>query len=212
MIRTLAAEIRIGVGTDARGEPNAPAVIHHRIMGDALAVPNHLIAPIGRGLEDRIVRRCRDVRVVEWNLDIGRFMRHGIQHRKAIGAEFRRPIELAISVDRRIAAVGCDFVMHVELRLRPIPLRDDYIALNTLGAFRRVERQLACSNPVCPIGIFLQCSRGAEAGNTGDHGSACLAGLNAPRPRVFGALEIAKFGKQRSRRLIAKLVTGVAAR
>src|SRR5262249_61656952 len=59
MVRALAAEVRIGELADARGEPDPAGLIHHRIVHAGLAVPDHLVAPIGRWAAWIVLRRWR---------------------------------------------------------------------------------------------------------------------------------------------------------
>jgi hypothetical protein len=46
--RSLFAEIRVCRRTNPRGEPDPTLLVHHRVVGGALAVPDGLGTPIGR--------------------------------------------------------------------------------------------------------------------------------------------------------------------
>ena len=62
MVRALLAEVRIGRRADARGEPDLALLVVHRIVRRGLAVPDHLLAPVGRRRQ-RIVLRRRRLRI-----------------------------------------------------------------------------------------------------------------------------------------------------
>ena len=66
----------------------------------------------------------------------------GIEHRRVVGAQFERAVDRSVRVDPRVAPVGRDHVVQVGLRIGPVPLRDDDVALDALRPLRR-RRQLA---------------------------------------------------------------------
>ena len=69
-------------------------------------------------------------------------LRDRIEHRHVVGAQLERAVEQAVGVERRIAAIGRDHVVQVRLRIGPVPLRDDDVALEALRPRRR-RRHLA---------------------------------------------------------------------
>ena len=119
----------------ARREPHAAILVQHGVMDAGLAVPDDLIAPIGRrhdGLGERVPRPC-----VFCALHRRRRYRPGhvfnrVQDGNRIGAEFRRAIKQAVGIDRRVAPVGRNQIMQILLWRVPVAHRDHDIALDTL--------------------------------------------------------------------------------
>ena len=64
---------------------------------------------------------------------------HRIEHRQIVAALFGRSVDQAVGVDVRIALIGGDFVVQIGLRVGPVPLRDDDVALDALRARRRFD-------------------------------------------------------------------------
>src|SRR5262249_5707392 len=96
----------------AGGYRDYVGVIHHRIVHAGLAVPDHLVAPIGRWAVWIILRR--------WRLGIAHRHFYGsrgvglrIEHGEEVCALLGRAVELAVGVDRRLALVGRDLVVQV---------------------------------------------------------------------------------------------------
>ena len=67
----------------------------------------------------------------------------GIEPRNEVRARFRRSVDQAVRVERRIAAVGRDLVMQIAGRRVPVPLRHDEVALHAGRTRRLRERQFA---------------------------------------------------------------------
>ena len=59
VVRALAAELRILGRPDARGEPDAALLVHHRIVDRGLAIPDRLLAPVGRRRHRKLFRGRR---------------------------------------------------------------------------------------------------------------------------------------------------------
>src|SRR5262245_16573481 len=86
-------------------------------------------------------------------------MAQRVQHRDHIGALLWRTVDQAAGVQRGIAPVRADFIMEITLRARPIPDRDDQIALDPLWARGHDGGQLAGGYAVRPIGRARCASR-----------------------------------------------------
>src|SRR3984893_967163 len=114
MVRALAAEVRIGELADARGEADPAGLIHHRIVHAGLAVPDHLVAPIGRWAVWIVLRRRR-LWITHRHFYRSRGVGLRIEHGEEVCALFGRAVELAVGVDRRLALVGRDLVVQVGL-------------------------------------------------------------------------------------------------
>ncbi len=114
MVRALAAEVRIGELADARGEPDPAGLIHHRIVHAGLAVPDHLVAPIGRWAVWVVLRRWR-LGIAHRHFYRSRGVGLRIEHGEEVRALLGRAVELAVGIDRRLALVGRNLVVQVGL-------------------------------------------------------------------------------------------------
>src|SRR5258708_11731305 len=98
MIRALLAEIRVGRGPDPGAEPYPSLAIHHRVVNARVAVPDRLLAPVGRGLH-RQVRGGRRLGVVDRMLDEVRAVVYGVERRNHVGALLWRAVDRATGVE-----------------------------------------------------------------------------------------------------------------
>ena len=124
-----------------RRDPHAALLVEHRIVDvvaagpDRLRCPSTATAAACRG-DVRGVFGSRTVsctRLVVWCT--------GSSTGQVVGAELERPVDQTVGVHRRVAAVGRHLVVQVRLRIGPVPLRDDDVALDALRPRRR-RRQL----------------------------------------------------------------------
>src|SRR6516225_2586533 len=138
-------------------------------------------------------------------------MTQWIQHRDHIGALLWRTVNQATRVQGGIAPVRADFVMEIALRARPIPDRDDHIALDPLWARWHSSGQLAGGYAVSPIGKFFKSSLRVEAAYGIDHLHHGLAGLDAPLPGLDRGFESSERWGNGARRAVAELMAGEAA-
>ena len=83
----------------------------------------------------------------------------GIEHRIIVGAELCPAVDKSIGVDRWIAPIGGDGVMHIVFGVQPIPGRDHRIAFDALGPLRLGLRQLTGRHAVGPIGQIIERQR-----------------------------------------------------
>ena len=210
MGRPLPAEIRIGRRADARGEPHAAFLVEHRVVHAGLAVPDRLRPPVRRRQHGVLLRRGRGG-IAHQHLHLRRLVVHRIEDREQIGALLRRPEDQAVGVDARIALVGRDLVVQVVLGPGPVPQRQDDVALDAVRTGRPGGRQLAGGDAIGPVGEQLQRARRAEPAEIRRHLQHRLAGLDAPLPGVGRRRELAERLRDRARRLVAELMTRVAA-
>ena len=107
MLRAGLAERRFRIGrTNLRRQPYAAHLVHPRIVDFGVAVPDRLAAPIGRGVELRAGLGGRRLGIAPFGLEESGLVVDGIEPRDEIRAGFRRTIDDAVRVQRRIAAVG----------------------------------------------------------------------------------------------------------
>src|SRR3977135_3820079 len=99
--------------------------------------------------------------------------------------------------------------MEIRLRVRPVPLADDDIALQSLRPGRR-GRQFAPADRVGPVCEHLQRPVLAHIVETTGHLRAGLPRLDAPIPRFRRGMERAEALRDLTRALCAQLVTGGA--
>ncbi len=209
MVRSLPAEIRIGRWADARSEPDLTLLVIHRIVCRGLAVPDHLLAPVGRRRK-RIVLRRRCLRITHRHAEGRRLVAHRIKHRDDVGRVLDRAIDQAVGVQCRLALVGRGDVVQVVLGIGKIPLRDDDVALAPLRARRLRGRQFTRRDAVGPVGEQAERALRVQPADRGRHVVHRLAGQDAARPGVFG-LHVGEHRRDRARRLVAERVAGVAA-
>ena len=102
--------------------------------------------------------------------------------------------------------------MEIRLRIGPVPLRDDDVALDALRPRRR-RRQLAAGDAVGPVGEHRQRAVLAHRVEAAGHLRAGLSRLNAPLPGLRRTVERAERLRDLARPFGAELVTrGAAAR
>src|SRR5437762_8513483 len=106
----------------------------------------------------------------------------GIEYRQIIRAELERSVDQALRIDRRVPAVRGNLIVKVDLRIRPIPLGDDDVALDALWPRRR-RRHLTRGNAVRPVGEQRERAVAADLAERLRHARPCLAGLNPALPR-----------------------------
>ena len=128
-----------------------------------------------------------------------------------VGAGFERAVDRPVRVHRRIAFVARDLVVQIDLRIGPVPHRDDDVALAALRPRRRDGRQLAPRNPIGPVGPHRQRTRAADLREASAHAAAGLAGLDAAIPRGAWSVERAEVLGDLARRLVAHLMAAGAA-
>src|SRR2546427_461092 len=131
MVRALFAEVRICRRTNPRGEPNPTFLVHHRVMVAGLAVPDRLLAPIGRGAHRRVLRGWRlriAYRVFHFHCGVALRVEDWNEIRALLGG----PVELAVSVDRGLAPIGRNLIVEVGRRPAPVPQGEHDIALDSL--------------------------------------------------------------------------------
>ena len=181
MVRALLAVIGVGRRPQLGGEPDLALLIHHHVVNGGVAVPDRLVAPIGRSAVRRI-RRTLHLLVEVGLLDRGGDVLDRVERRNEIGALFRRAVDQPVGVDMRVALVGRDRVMLVMRRRRPVPQRVDDVALDALRAFRLVERQRAAGDLVGPLREHVIDLVRSDAVDRGRHVFHGLARLRAHRP------------------------------
>ncbi len=126
-----------------------------------------------------------------------------------VRAQLERSVDEAVGVERRIAPIGGHFVVQVGLRIRPVPLRDDDVALESLRTRRR-GRHLAAGDAVRPVGKHRVDAILAHVVHAARHLRAGLTRLNAALPGRGGAVERAEILRHLARALRAELMTGGA--
>ena len=181
MLRALLAPGRIVHAAHGRGEPHPALVVEHGVVLVGLGVPQHLRRPSrpkARRLDRAGVarsKRDRHVRIGDRHLEVRHLVRLRIEDRHVVGRIFRRAVERAVGVDRRIAPVRRDQVVQVLVRRRPVPGGDDDVALDALRPRRLVLRQLALGDAIGPVAEILVRHAAELAGEPVGHHLAGLA-------------------------------------
>ena len=188
----------------ARGEPDAAVLVEHRVVDVRLAVPDRLVAPVGRGRQRRS-RRYGGVGIAHRHRHLTGSVGHRIEHRHVVRARLERAVDRAVRVDGRIALVGGDLVVEIRLRIGPVPLRHDDVALDALRPARRLG-QLARQDPVGPVGEHLDRAPAPHPVEPVRHRSAGLPRLDAPVPGRHHRIELAELRRHLARRLVAERV------
>ncbi len=88
---------------------------------------------------------------------------------QVIAALFERSVDGAVGVHGRIALVGRDVVVQIDLRIGPVPHRDDDVPLPALRTRRSGRRQLSVGDAVGPVRVHRQRALAAnlvEAGSS----------------------------------------------
>ena len=197
MLRPFLAEIRIGWRTHPRGEPDPSLFVHHGVVIAGLAIPDAFVSPIRRR-RHRVVLRGRRLWIADWMFHLSRRMRPRIEDRHVIRAFFRRSVELAIGVERRLAPVGPDQIVQVGRGAAPVPQGKNDVALHTLWPLRLRERQFAGGDAIGPIGPQTERALSTESADDVHHLGHRLSGLDAPLPRLSRILEFpSSFGMVR---------------
>ena len=93
----------------------------------------------------------RRLRVAHRQLHLEGDVLHRIEHRHHVGRVLGRAEDQAVGVDGRVALVAHRRVMQVGLRVRPVPHRDDGVALDALRPLRLGGRQFAGGDAVGPV-------------------------------------------------------------
>ena len=169
--------------TDSRRHPDAPLAVDHRIVHVGPAGPDRLRCPSTATAASALRRPDRRVRIARPHVHAARRVANRIEHGNVIRAQLGSAVDRTVGVDRRIAPVGRDLVVHVDLRVGPVPLRDDDVPLRALRARRR-GRQLAGRDAIRPVGEHGERPRRAKHGELPRHVAAGLARLDAAHPRV----------------------------
>ena len=175
-----------------------------------------LIAPIGRRRRrlDRAgmarSKRDRHSRIGHRHLEERHRVGLRIEDRAVVGRIFRRAVQQAVGVDRRIAPIRRDQVVHVLVGRRPVPGGDDEVALDAGRPRRLVLRQLALGDAVGPVAEILVRHAAELAGDAVGHHLAGLAGGDAAHPGVLAGLELAELRRDGAGRLLAELMAADA--
>ncbi len=169
MIRSrLAPCRRLGL-TDARRGPHATLLIHREAVDRRLAVPDHFVAPVRRRRQRRRIRGARRLRIANRQLHLARRVVRRIDDGQVIAALFERSVDGAVGVHGRIPLVARDVVMQIDLRIGPVPHRDDDVPLLALRTRRSGSRQLSVGNPVGPVRVHRQRALAANLVEAGAH-------------------------------------------
>ena len=197
--------------THPRRDPDARPAVHGEAVGDAAAVPDELLAPVGRRHLGRGRRGARRVRVANAERHHAGHVRVGVHDRHVVRAVLRGAVDRTVRVDRRVALVGGDQVVHVRLRIRPVPQRHDDVPLHAPRAGGRRRRVLARLDAVGPVGVHRQRAVAPDLRQPRVHGAARLPGLHAAVPGGEVRVEVAERLGNLSRGLVPQCVTSRAA-
>ncbi len=183
MVRAEFAAFRV-VGRPDRGrDPHVAFGVHHGVVHVGFAVPDSLLPPVRRGLEHG-AGGGGGGRVPDGE---GYFTGHvvdGVQHGQVIGAYFQGAVEGAVCIHSGVPPVRAHQVMKVGLRVGPVPLRDDHVALYSLRSGRN-RRHLARLDPVRPVRKHAQHPVPAHLVDGRNHAPAGLAGLETALPGLL---------------------------
>ncbi len=117
-------------------------------------------------------------------------LRLRIDDGQVIAALFERSVDGAVGVHGRITLVARDLVVQIDLRIGPVPQRDDDVALPALRTRRSGGRQLSMGNAVGPVRIHRQRALTANLVEAGTHPAARLAGLESGDPTRLSSLAV----------------------
>ena len=206
MARSFLAVGRIVTRPHGGGNPHAALLVEHRVVNVVLARPEHLAVPVRRRLQHHRTRRRR-LRIAHRQLDLARHVFHGIQNGEVVVAELERAVDGTVRVDRRIAPIGRDDVVQVGLRIGPVPLSNDDVALDALRPWRR-RRDLARRDAIGPVREQRERTLRAELVHPVEHLRSGLSGLYSPLPRRRRRIEVTEPRRQLAGRLVAQLMAG----
>ena len=209
MRRALLAERRIVGRTHGGGDPHATLLIDHRVVDVRLTGPQHGVAPVSRRRTGGRTGGDRRRGVAHGERHACHGVVHGIEHGQVVGAQLQRAVEQTVRVDARVAPVGRDDVVQVGLRIGPVPLGDDDVALDALRPTRRL-RHLPGRDAVGPVGELLEHALVAELADGAHHLCAGLARLHAALPLREARRQRLERRRDLARPLAAELVAGHA--
>ena len=144
------AEVRIVDAAHRRRQPQPALLVEHRIVIVRSAIPDLLLAPIGRRRQ-RLHRRrgmqwrskhFRHCRILHRQLEVRNLVRLRVEDRNIVSRVFRRAKQRTVSVDGRITAIRGNQIVEILVGDGPFPRRDDDIAL---FSFRPRRLVLRCS-------------------------------------------------------------------
>ena len=175
-----------------------------------MAVPDRRVAPEHR-VAHRVVLGAGRFRVGIGMPDQPRLVTDGIEHRHIVGRFFGGAVNVAVCIDRGMALVGRDRVMHVGGGRAPIP------RLTTMLRSRPVGRD-GSDDGNSPLAIRSVQSAKSDKPFSGpsrmridSHVGHGLARLKAARPHVGGICEISEFlHARRANVLAAERMAGLA--
>ena len=156
----------------AGGQPDAGILVKHRVVNVRPAVPDRLLAPVGRRRHRRTGRQ-RGVGVPHRHAQLPDAVAGRVEHWHVVGAGFEGPVDRPVRVDGRIALVGRHLIVKIGVLVGPIPLCDHDVALDALGPWRR-RRKLAGHDASGPVGVHLE---GAPAAHSIQRPAHAAAGL-----------------------------------
>ena len=197
IVRALPAECRRPGSVIGSGQPEPALGVEHVVVIVEFAVPDLFHAPIGRSrkrLFDGGVSRTQSFGHIGTlrRRDVIDLIRLRIEHRQSVGRIFRRAIERAVGIDRRIALVRRNQVVKIFVRSAPIPFRDHDVALDALRSRRLGKRQFARGDAVGPVAEIFERHAGEFAGKHVLHQRSRLTGPDAPLPGFGAAVEPAE--------------------
>src|SRR5580692_8475625 len=152
MLRAAFAKGRIVRRTNPRGVPDAAGSVEHRIVRNRPAVPNSLLTPIWRWGQHGIVVSRRSIGITYGRFERRRGVMERVEHRKIIGAQFRRAIEQAVAVDGGVPPIGARQIVQIGFAVRPVSYRSDDVAFDAARTRGRQRGYFACGDAVGPIG------------------------------------------------------------
>ncbi len=155
MSRALPTKVRVVGAANPGGVPDAAGVIQHGVVGVGLAVPDDLFAPVGGRRVHRVLAGTRRIGVAYGGFEGRCPIGERIQHREVIGTELRRPVNLAVAVDRGISPIRTREIVQIGFRIGPVAHGSDHVALDPLGPWWCYRGQLAGGDAIGPVGQIL---------------------------------------------------------
>src|SRR6266567_1015825 len=200
---SVAATVMAALAMGLPGGCNLPAEgqesdIAPRVMAAGLAVPDRLLAPVGRGAHWRILRRRR-LRIADRVFHLRRGVAFRVEDWNEVRAFLSGPIELAVGVDGGFAPVRRNLIVEVGRWPAPIPQRENHIALDPTRPLRLCKWKLPGCNAVGPVSEQVKCKLRVQPPDHIDHLRHRLPGLNAPFPCVRRGTELTQFFRDRAR-------------
>ena len=140
MVRTFLAERRVIHAAHGGGEPEPALLVEHGVVvvgarvPQFFARPNRPTAPSASRAGMSGTQRFRHLGSAHRHLEERHFVRLRIEDRHVVGGIFRRAVQRAVGIDRRIAPVRRNQIVQIFVGRRPLPRSDRRCCARRLAA------------------------------------------------------------------------------